>query len=159
MGLTSLTLKQCSQMAGGQSESTTRYYRDKYEEYFQVTSGEGRNRRYSEETVSLLVFISKLYKDGLESPQVKEALEKRYAPVATADLVTLSVFKEELEKRDAAILQLQEELASVKETLLNVEDLFRRTESMDREIMEVISTRYKQQDKDKSFERGKRVPC
>lgn len=138
-----LTLKQCSQMAGGQSESTTRYYRDKYEEYFKVTSGEGRNRRYPEETVSLLSFISKLYKDGLESPQVKEALEKRYSPVATADLVTLTVFKEELDKRDTTILELREELASVKEILLRIEDSFKGAERMDLEIMEVISARYK----------------
>ena len=138
-----LTMKQCSRMAGGQSESSTRYYRDKFEEYFPVTSGEGRNRRYPEETVSLLVFISKLYKDGFEYPQVKEALEKRYHPVATADLITQSVFKEELEKRDASILQLQNELASVKETLLRVEDSFRSSEKMEREIIEVISARYK----------------
>lgn len=138
-----LTLKQCSQMAGGQSESTTRYYRDKFEEYFKVTSGEGRNRRYPEETVELLVFISKLYKDGLEYLQVKGALEKRYAPLATAGLVTLSVFKVELEKRDVAILQLQKELESVKETLLRIEDSFKGAERMDREIMEVMSTRYK----------------
>jgi len=142
-----LTLKQCSQMAGGQSESTTRYYRNKFEEYFQVTSGEGRNRRYPEkETVSLLVFISKLYKDGLESQQVKEALEKRYAPVATTDLVTLSVFREELDKKDTAILELREELANVKETLLRVVDSFRSAERRDREIMEAIYARYKQQD-------------
>ena len=63
-----------------------------------------------------------------------------------ADLVTLSVFKEELEKREATILQLQEELASVKETHIRIEDSLKGVEKMDWEIMEVISTHYKQQD-------------
>lgn len=140
----SLTLKQCAEKAGGMPASTAAYYRDMHMSFFTI-EGEGRSRTYDDRTPDLLVEVGKLYKEGLSRQQVDEALGKRHPPVVTADLVTLTVFREELKKRDVIILELQEELASVKLTLLRVEDSFRSAEKMDREIMEVISTRYKNQ--------------
>lgn len=138
----SLTLKQCAEKAGGMPASTAAHYRDMHMRFF-IIKGEGRNRTYDDKTPDLLMEIGKLYKAGLSRQQVDEALDKHHPPVVTADLVTLTVFREELKKRDVIILELREELASVKQTLQKVEDSFRSAEIMDREIMEVISTRYK----------------
>jgi predicted transposase YdaD len=54
------------------------------------------------------------------------------------------VFREEMEKRDAVISELQEELESVKETLMRIEqkgeESAKTALDRDREVMEAIRT-------------------
>jgi len=165
------TLKQCAKLAE-LGESTARFYRDRYEQYFSVASGEGRSRKYSQETINLLQFISKCYNDKMDHSQIIEALDNLCGvPISTQiaensntnaiqqeDLVKSIklIFIDELNKRDSLILDLQEELEGIKQALAEqaerAEDSARRLEERDRDItqrLRDITTAQEQRNKEK----------
>jgi len=109
-----ITFKEICKLANVK-ESTGRFYRDRFEEHF-IAKGEGRNRRYSQEAVGLLMLISEGYTKGLEYEQVRESLEQRYGvlvvqeenhSVATTQLEVIeairSVFQQEITRLEDKI--------------------------------------------------------
>lgn len=59
------------------SQSTTRFYRDKYNDYLPCI-GEGRSRRYQSETVEGLKIIMDSYKEKLPSTMIESKLQERF---------------------------------------------------------------------------------
>jgi len=144
-----LTLKQIAERSGI-GPSLAAFYRDKYEEYLKY-SGEGRHRKYDESNADLFRLIAQRYKAGMDYEQIKQELDNEYGvlvgndnkpKVVKQDLMESirSVFIEELNKRDSLILELREELESIKETLIRHderdEDRDKRLEERDRDIMQ-----------------------
>lgn len=139
------TFKQAADLAGIH-ENTARTYRDRFPEFFSWT-GEGRRRRYSESTVSLLQFISEKVAQNLTQEQIYNELERKYGifvsaippendittqedhnftitPTQFTELVRMAVAKE-LQSRDEQIAELKSELQENRkalETLLNERD-------------------------------------
>jgi DNA-binding transcriptional MerR regulator len=144
--------------AAGANDSTGRFYKSKFEEFF-VSAGTGRHKTYDQRAVDLLIRIKELYGMDYTYEQVRRALEDSMG-VQVTDLVPQDtnssnfvvqqeftdairkVFREELFRRDELIIELQEELVSVKEALLRVEQNGNTTtmalEDRDREVMESI---------------------
>jgi len=60
-------------------ESTVRLYRDEFEEFLPA-AGEGRRRRYGEESADRLRRICRWKRDGWTSTQVREALVREARP-------------------------------------------------------------------------------
>jgi len=152
-----LTLKQISDKTGI-GVSLIRFYRDRYEEYLQFT-GDGRTRKYAENSADIFLLVAKHYKNGLDYDQIKQDLDNKYGFVIPnsieltedktkttqqEDLVQSLklMLQQELNRRDELILELQEELADIKETLLKqdekAEDRYRRTEDRDNEVLQAI---------------------
>jgi len=166
------TLKRCSELAK-QNISTSRFYKNKYLQYFK-TSGEGKKTKFEESsTVELLRLIGESYTKGLDSDQITGLLDMQYGVTVTdiaqqdnnsigttqhEDLVQSirSVFVEEISKRDSLILDLQEELEGIKQALAEqaerAEDSARRLEERDRDITQRLSditTAQEQRNKEK----------
>jgi len=154
------------------SESLTRFYRDKYEPYFSVSSGEGRHRKYSQQTIELIQFISKCYTDKMDHSQIVDALDSLYGVpvdntvtdlmennktkvVQQEDLVhsIRHVLLEELTKQKLIILQLQEELGDMRAEFNKeltglhekVEDGRKDVENRDREVLQHLNDIKKEQ--------------
>ena len=162
------TLKTCAKLAGV-SESLTRFYRDKYEPYFSVSSGDGRNRRYSQQTVELIQFISRCYNDKMDNSQIIDALDSLYGvPIenTTTEIIensktktmqqedlahSLHLIYEELQRRGSVILELQEELEGIRRTLAEqdkrAEDRARDSENRDEEIIHMMRATQQQRNK------------
>lgn len=81
-----LTLKQLSQQAGI-PESTARYYRDKYSQFFQVR-GDGRKRRYHPNTIDVLKFIAEQTQASQTQEQVDEGLSRKFTRVYDVSIET-----------------------------------------------------------------------
>lgn len=128
------TLKKIAELAQI-NVSSARYYRDLYESYF-TTTGEGRNRRYSESNIALLKSISKMYSEGMLAAQIVETLDSSYGIPVTRDLPVVqentatqqdilnevrNIFKEEIktleDKVDALAQGSQERDARLMETM------------------------------------------
>jgi DNA-binding transcriptional MerR regulator len=62
-------------------ESTLRLYRDEFEE-FVATSGQGRRRRYPEESVQILRRIVERKRGGWPSARIREELAREVTPQA-----------------------------------------------------------------------------
>lgn len=138
--------------------STSAFQRERFLEFFPHIN-EGRQRRYNEKSVEVLILTSSMYSGGKTYEDIKDVLEKGVAilpqpeddskyVVQQMDIkdIIRQVFQEEMEQRDATILKLQGELASVKEALLKIE-------GKSLEMMEAISARY-HPDNSRSVERG-----
>jgi len=59
------------------SQSTARFYRDKYNEYFSYV-GEGRARRYLVESIEAMEIIIDGYKQKQPSPMIENRLQERF---------------------------------------------------------------------------------
>jgi len=156
-----LTLKDCASLAGV-GVSSARFYKDKEEfrHYFK-TSGEGKKIKYEEKsTVEILQFISKSYTEGLDADQIVGLMDNKFGMIVT-DLTAQApdnttettqqedlmhslrlMLQQELNKRDELILELQEEIQSIKEILLKQdersEDRHRKVELRDNEVLQAI---------------------
>lgn len=152
-----LTFKQVCETAKI-NESTGRFYKGKFEEFFS-SDGVGRHKKYDDRATELLILIAKLYGQGNDYEQVRIFLEGKIG-VTVTDIVKQQsssssevvqqdiensmrrVFREEMEKRDAVIFELQEELESVKETLLRIEqkgeESAKTASDRDSDVMEAI---------------------
>lgn len=62
-------------------ESTVRIYRDEFEEFLPA-SGEGRRRRYEEETAQRLKQVVQWKRKGWTAPQIRDELRKETLPQA-----------------------------------------------------------------------------
>ena len=172
-----LTLKQCAELAHI-GVSSARFYKDKpeFKHYF-TTIGEGRNTKYQEEsTVELLTLIGKSYADNLDADQIVDLLENRYGVITdlvvqeennnttitqqedltnSIRLILREELQQELNKRDSAILHLQQELTSIKESLAThhqrAESGYRESQDRDAEIMSMM--RDMQDDKERMQQR------
>jgi hypothetical protein len=154
-----LTFKQVCDN-GKINESTGRFYKGKFEEFFS-SDGVGRHKKYDDRATELLILIAKLYSEGNDYEQVRMSLEGEMGVTVTSIVTQQSssssevvqqdiencmrrVFREEMEKRDAVIFELQEELESVKETLLRIEqkgeESAKTALDRDREVIEAIRT-------------------
>jgi len=164
----SYAFKQCAKLAGI-GESLARFYKDRYEEYFIVSSGEGRNRRYSQQTVDTLKFISRCYNDKRDHSEIVEALDSLYGvPIenTTTEIIensktkamqqedlahSLHLIYEELQRRGSVILELQEELEGIRRTLAEqdkrAEDRARDSENRDEEIIHMMRATQQQRNK------------
>jgi len=140
------------------NESTGRFYKNKFEEFF-ASAGVGRHKKYDDRATELLLLIAKLYGEGNDYEQVRMSLEEEMG-VPTTNVVKQQssssyevvqqdiensfrrVLREEMEKRDAVIFELQDELEQVKEALLRMEqkgeELAKTAIDRDREVMEAI---------------------
>jgi DNA-binding transcriptional MerR regulator len=109
-----ITFKEICKLANVK-ESTGRSYRDRFVDHFPA-QGEGRSRRYSLESVKVLMLISEGYTKGLEYEQVRESLEQRYGvlvvqeesnSVTTTQLEVIeairSVFQQEITRLEGKI--------------------------------------------------------
>lgn len=163
-----LTLKQISDKTGI-GVSLLRFYRDRYEEYLQFT-GDGRTRKYAENSIDIFLLIAKGYREKFDYEQIKQELDNKCGfiiPNLTQsktetteqeDLVQSLrlMLAEELNRRDELILELQEELESIKQTLLKQdernEDRARSAEDRDRDILQRINEiRTEQQQRNKPW--------
>lgn len=131
------TFKQAAELAG-LHENTARTYRDRFPEFFSWT-GEGRRRRYAEDTVSLLQFIGEKVALNMTQEQIQSELEQRYGvfvstvtpennittqeennslstPTQFIELVRIAVAKE-LQSRDVQIAELRAELQKNQKTI------------------------------------------
>ena len=157
-----LTLKDCAELAHI-NVSSARFYKDKdeFRHYFKTT-GEGKKIKYEEKsTVEVLQFISKSYTEGLDADQIVNLMDNKFGMIVT-DLTAQSpdnttevtqqedlthslrlMLQQELNRRDELILELQEEIQSIKEILLKQdernEDRRRRSEGRDNNIMQRIN--------------------
>lgn len=98
--------------------STSAWQRDRFLSYFTYT-GEGRHRKYGEDSIELLRTISTLYAEGKTYEDILDVLENRFGvqvdttPVVQEtpqiDVVEVirGVMREELERRDDAIERLE----------------------------------------------------
>jgi len=170
-----LTLKDCAELAHI-NVSSARFYKDKdeFRHYFKTT-GEGKKIKYEEKsTVEVLQFISKSYTEGLDADQIVNLMDNKFGMIVT-DLtaqepdnttettqqedLTHSIrlmLQQELNKRDKLILELQEEIQSIKEILLKqdegAEDRSRSSEFRDRDILQRINEiRAEQQQRNKPW--------
>ena len=163
-----LTLKDCAELAHI-NVSSARFYKDKEEfrNYFK-TSGEGKKIKYEQDsTVELLSFISKSYAEGLDADQIVELMDSRFGMIVT-DLATQepdnnaeitqqedlvhslrAMLQQELSRRDELILELQEEMESIKQTLAGqdkrAEDRARSVEERDNEVLQHLNDIKKEQ--------------
>ena len=155
-----LTLKQCSELTDI-NISTCRYYKDVYLQYFR-TQGEGKTTKFEKSsTVEILNVIKASYVKKLDHDQIVELLDKMYGVNITTDIVTQEpdnnteatqqedlmhslrvMFQQELSRRDELILELQEEMECIKQTLTEhdkrAEDRSRSVEERDKDIMQAI---------------------
>jgi len=163
-----LTLKDCASLAGI-NVSSARFYKDKEEfrNYFKTT-GEGKKIKYEQDsTVELLSFISKSYSEGLDADQIVGLMENRFGMIVT-DLATQEpdnstevaqqedlmhslrvMLQQELSRRDELILELQEELEGIRQTLTEhdkrAEDRYRSVEERDNEVLQRLNDIKKEQ--------------
>ena len=164
-----LSFKQVVEKVGANA-STLAFQRDKFSEFIDCT-GEGRLRRYSQQAVDVLSITSKMYAEGKTYDEIKDVLEGRYGvptdivladnnatTTQQGDLIQSMrlMFAEELNKRDRLILDLQEELQGIKQTLIKQaernEDRARRLEERDKDItqrLRDITTAQEQRNKEK----------
>jgi len=157
-----LTLKDCASLAGI-NVSSARFYKDKEEfrNYFKTT-GEGKKIKYEQDsTVELLSFISKSYSEGLDADQIVGLMENRFGMIVT-DLATQepdnnteatqqedlvqslrAMLQQELSRRDELILELQEEIEGIRQTLTDhnkrAEDRSRSVEERDNEVLQRLT--------------------
>lgn len=113
-----LTFKQIAEKAGV-NPSTAAFQRDKFLSYFSYT-GEGRRRKYGEDSIELLRTISTLYAEGKTYEDILDVLENRFGVQVTdvavqepkIDVVETirGVMREELSRRDNAIERLEEKV-------------------------------------------------
>lgn len=89
-----LTLTEAAEQAGV-NENTARYYRNKFGEYFPAT-GEGRNRRYAQETVQILRVIKDCYDQGMDAEKVKQRLNDTFGVPVVTTTTALEKPKKEL---------------------------------------------------------------
>lgn len=61
--------------------STVSYYRDKFRQYIPEL-GEGRHRRYTEESYEVLRFIADCMRSGMPADAVEVALQEKYGVIA-----------------------------------------------------------------------------
>jgi DNA-binding transcriptional MerR regulator len=104
-----MTFKELAQSAGI-PESTLRVYRDEFEEYLPA-HGEGRKRRYEEETARTLQRIVALKLEGKSRESIRLELGKTQTPQARIRVKTQET------QADAILLQLaamQQELVALR---------------------------------------------
>jgi len=138
------------------NQSTSSFQRQKFLKFYNFT-GEGRNRKYEEGSVDVLVLTSTMYNKGNTYEEIVEVLEGKYGvqiineleaqhnssttqQVSFEDTIR-KVFQEELTKRDNIILELKESILEVKEAILKVENGNNEARSAlnrDKEVMELI---------------------
>jgi len=152
------TFKQAADLAK-LHENTARNYRDRFPDYFTWT-GEGRRRRYSEETVPLLTFISKKVSKNMTQEQIQTELERKFgifintispeddnqtpednknttpqlevAPTTQTQFLELVriAVAQELQSRDAVIVELKSKL---EESINNFDVLMAKQEKRDQD--------------------------
>jgi len=156
-----LTLKQCSELTDI-NISTCRYYKDTYLQYFR-TQGEGKTTKFEKSsTVEILNVIKASYVKKLDHDQIVEVLDKRYGVNITTDIVTQEpdnnteatqqedlvhslrvMLQQELSRRDELILELQEEIEGIRQTLTDhnkrAEDRSRSVEERDNEVLQRLT--------------------
>jgi len=71
------------------NQSTSVFQRDKYLKFYNFI-GEGRNRKYEEGSVDVLLLTSTMYNAGKPYEEVLEALEAKYGVQITNDVVPQS---------------------------------------------------------------------
>ena len=135
-----LTFKQVAEKAGV-NQSTAAFQRDKFLQFFTFT-GEGRHRKYAEESVEILSLISKMYAESKTYEDILETLEKRFG-VQVTDIAVVAentttqldiiegirdMLKDELSQRDDAIGRLENK----------VDELSQGSQERDRLLIENI---------------------
>jgi DNA-binding transcriptional MerR regulator len=118
-----LTFKQVAEKAGV-NPSTAAFQRNKFEEFI-PSIGEGRHRRYNDESVEVIKITSTMYSQGKSYEEIKDFLENKYGVqvtdiavkennVATTQQDMLSaikvMFNDEMKSRDKAIEVLVEKV-------------------------------------------------
>ena len=116
--------------------STANTYRDKFI-CFMPHTGEGRRRLYAEQAVEVLLTVANMYRQGIASNLIQEALESKYAPIVEMgkdnNIVTASphqqiledirvVFREEMESQNEKIAQLEQRISELLTTQLRHND-------------------------------------
>lgn len=84
--------------------SSVSYYRDKFKQYIPEL-GEGRHRRYTEESYEVLRFIADCMRSGLPADAVEAALQEKYGVIA------------EIQQEDMPATQQQESALMFREML------------------------------------------
>jgi len=146
-----LTLKQCAELAHI-NISSARFYKDKEEfKHYFTTIGEGKKIKYEEKsTVEILSFIGKSYAEGLDADQIAGLMDNKFGVIVTdlttqdTDNNTEATQQEDLvQSLKVIILELQEELAEIKQTLLKQDernkDRDRRAEARDNEVLQKLN--------------------
>jgi len=64
----------------GTSESTARGYRDRFPSYM-LTSGQGRAKRYTDQTLEALRIVATMSREGIPYEDIESALEARFGIV------------------------------------------------------------------------------
>jgi len=81
-----LTFKQVYEKAGINA-STAAFQRDRFSEFIPC-EGEGRQRRYNQESVDVLVITSTMYTEGKSYEDIKDVLEAKFGVPITNELAT-----------------------------------------------------------------------
>lgn len=89
-----LTIKDAAELAGV-NENTARYYRDKFDDYIPAI-GEGRNRRYAQETVQILRAIKDYYDQGMDADEIRHNLNEAFGMPVVTTTTALQKPKKEL---------------------------------------------------------------
>jgi DNA-binding transcriptional MerR regulator len=99
-------------------ESTARYQRNKFSEYLPYT-GEGRTRRYFQESIEALKLIGDMLKENNTIEEIESTLGARFGvnlesqrqPVATQQQYDIAPLLAFLEKQEREIAELRQDIA------------------------------------------------
>lgn len=132
----------------GLPESTIRYYRNNFEEFI-PSVGEGRTKRYTQESLEVLRFIADTVRSGVPLSEVRELLASRYAmtvqEIATTETDTQQpatilneMIKAALDEHTAG---LRDEIADLRRQIEEDNRRLREAqEERDRKLMEALRT-------------------
>lgn len=107
-------------VAGTMPVSTARYYVDKYIDFFTYT-GDGRKRRYDEEsTIEILTAISEYYAQNKADYEIIEYLSTVRQPVVSADFSEVEEEVEQQNNNKTIVKQQQTDMQALAPFLNNI---------------------------------------
>ncbi|RUU72760.1 MerR family transcriptional regulator [Mesorhizobium sp. M7A.F.Ca.MR.362.00.0.0] len=127
------------------AESTTRYYRDRFEEFI-PSVGEGRKKRYKPETIDILKYIAEAYNRNISADEIKDGLTRMVAiTVETADETAVATATVPHDTKDTDI-PLPVHMQHLSSTLLIIAEQKEEIATL-RNQLEVIEKRQQEQQK------------
>ena len=140
------------------SQSTARFYRDKYNDYFFYV-GEGRARRYLAESIEVMEIIVDGYKQKQPSAMIESRLQQRFGipeqktteskqqQTATANIVSMT----ELDIQKTIAFTIRQEMTAIREELIDVKEQLALTQNGLNNHYRLVDERLRQSTKRKSF--------
>ena len=129
------TIKRLSEITGI-PESTVRYYRDRYPDYFHHT-GRGRKKRYKKEALDALRLIAEASKRSLTAEETRELLDTeihRFIDVEKETAVTTATTQQQLNDSYLPILEM---IANQDERLKRLEKQEEQIQKLEEEMYEL----------------------